>query len=225
MTSSCVYINIYCWYWPLSKILPCTSLISHNAPLGNISVHICAHFCHTVVWCIVRFVKWEYLSVARQGTIQTVRVSSWDTSIYVKQLIILIITAIQSHFYISRFVCWSLQMTYNRRNISLKVFEKNGSTSDIFMATFILFGHQFIIIWQSCPILFAADRLPGSTKDCLIPQWKMIISCCLSLRFDWVTLQIYYIIWNFIFTPQDCCCNHMNLSLKEIQVCCVIVYI
>ena len=173
----------------------------------------------------MRFVKWEYLSVARQGTIQTVRVSSCNTSIYVKQLIILIITAIQSHFYISRFVCWSLQMTYNRRNISLKVFEKNGSTSDIFMATFILFGHQFIIIWQACPILFAADRLPGSTKDCLIPQWKMIISCCLSLRFDWVTLQIYYIIWNFIFTPQDCCCNHMNLSLKEIQVCCVIVYI
>ena len=170
MTSSCVYINIYRWYWPLSKSLPCTSLISHNAPLGKISVHTCAHFCHKVAWCIVRFVKWEYLSVARQGTIQTVRVSSCDTSIYVKQLIILIITAIQSHFYISCFVCWSLQMTNNRRNISLKVFEKNGSTSDIFMATFILFGHQFIIIWQPCPI----RRFPWNSPSRDVIYWTWV---------------------------------------------------
>ena len=89
-----IYIYIYRRYGPVAKTQQCTSPISHNAPHCSITFHTCGNFCHKVVWCIVRFVRWEYSSVARQGTAQTVRFSPSDTNVYIQQLIILLITTI-----------------------------------------------------------------------------------------------------------------------------------
>ena len=48
----------------ITQIPQCTNPISHNAPLCNKNVHICAHFCYKMVHCgifvqcIVGFVRW-----------------------------------------------------------------------------------------------------------------------------------------------------------------------
>ena len=50
------------YYRSVSQILQCIRQISHNAPLCNRNVHMCARFCYNVVhcgilnWCIVGFV-------------------------------------------------------------------------------------------------------------------------------------------------------------------------
>ena len=50
----------------ISQIPPCTSPISHNAPLCYRNVHMCAHFCYKMVHCgrfvrcIVGFLGWNY---------------------------------------------------------------------------------------------------------------------------------------------------------------------
>ena len=51
---------------PISQIPECICAISHNAPIYNRNMHICAHFCYQMVHCgiffccIVGFVRWAY---------------------------------------------------------------------------------------------------------------------------------------------------------------------
>ena len=57
-----------------SQIPQCIRLLSHNAPLCNRNVHICAHFCYNVVhcgivvWCIVGFVTVTMWWIMGYGT-------------------------------------------------------------------------------------------------------------------------------------------------------------
>ena len=50
----------------ISQIPQCRCFISQNAPFCNRNVHMCAHFCYTMmhygiyIWCIVGFVRWVY---------------------------------------------------------------------------------------------------------------------------------------------------------------------
>ena len=57
----------------VSQIPQCINPISHNAPLYNRNVHMCANFCHKVVhsgifiWCIMGFVRLIYLLTIGSG--------------------------------------------------------------------------------------------------------------------------------------------------------------
>ena len=70
------------------------------------------------------------------------------------------------------------------------------------------------------PAHFTASWLPGATKDYQIP-WCKIIIWLQVLFFHKVSTELLgkyiYAIWNYKFIPWDCCCNHTNLSLKQIQ--------
>ena len=49
-------------------------------------------------------------------------------------------------------------------------------------------------------------------------------SCCFFIKTEMFGKYIYTI-WNYKFIPRNCRCNHMSLSLKQIQFYSAIVYI
>ena len=69
---------------PISQILWCITLISHNAPFFNRNVHMCAHFCYKMVHCGI----WEWCMVVHYATgllqgYNMVPTSNWLQAFYI----------------------------------------------------------------------------------------------------------------------------------------------